>query len=238
MKKNGLIIIILILLISCNNNKKQTLLPKNEKINSVTNQSVDSIKLAKQYQQKDKNEKTDSIEDNNTYLKGGFSILYSTDENEQYLVYKKGKKTIDTIGRGSVGLLMKNIGYIVADFDDSFVFAHSFGSGNPHMIELYEKETAKNLIKEYSAFIDIDSTKQVLLYSENDVPKYSDKMILYDTKTKKKQNYEFPKEVFGEPEILNRIHLINVTDNTFTIEFEFNDYQEKKQKSTPADFAP
>ena len=232
MKNNNVIAFILfILLISCNYNKKQISVPKAEKINSVNNQNIDSTKLKEQYKPKIEDEEIDSTEENNdTYLKGGFSILYSTDENEQYLVYKKGEKIIDTIGGGSVGLLMKNIGYVVADFDNTFVFVHSFGSGNPHMVELYEKETAKNLIKEYSAFIDVDSTKQILLYSENDVPKPTDKMILYDTKKNIKENYDFPKEVFGEPEILNRIHLINITDKIFTIEYEFNDYQKTKRK--------
>lgn len=69
-----------------------------------------------------------------------------------------------------------------------------------------------------------------MLYSENDVPKAIDKMTLFDIKKREKRNYDFPKEVLDEPEILNRIHLINTSDKTFIIEYEFNDYRQKKQK--------
>ncbi len=68
------------------------------------------------------------------------------------------------------------------------------------------------------------------MYSENDVPKAIDKMTLFDIKKREKRNYDFPKEVLDEPEILNRIHLINTSDKTFIIEYEFNDYRQKKQK--------
>ncbi len=55
-------------------------------------------------------------------------------------------------------------------------------------------------------------------------------MTLFDIKKREKRNYDFPKEVLDEPEILNRIHLINTSDKTFIIEYEFNDYRQKKQK--------
>ena len=176
----------------------------------------------------------DSTEENNdTFLKGGFSIIYSTDHENQYLIYKKGKRIIDTLNSCSLGLPMKNLGYVISDFDNTFILGQSYGSGNPTVVELYEKETAKKLIKEYSAIIDVESINQILLYSENDVPKLTDKITLYDIKKGIKEKYDFPKEVYGEPEILNRIHLINISDKVFTIEYEFNDYRNtKRQKYT------
>lgn len=50
-------------------------------------------------------------------------------------------------------------------------------------------------------------------------------MTLYDVKKRTKLSYYFPKEVFGEAEILNRINLKEVTKENFTIEFEFDDYR-------------
>ena len=34
----------------------------------------------------------------------------------------------------------KNLGYIGADFKDSFAFVQSFGSGNPHSFQLVDKQ--------------------------------------------------------------------------------------------------
>lgn len=227
MKKIVILTLMFFVFLSCKTDKKKSNLIKDKKEISIISQTIDSSKNLKKINQKSENL---SEENNDIYLKGSFSILYSTDDELQYLVLKKGEKTIDTLNNCSIGLPLKNLGYVVFDFEDSFVFAQSFGSGNPHMIQFYEKETAQNLIKENSAIIDIDSTKQVLLYSENDVPKLNDRMTLFDTKNRKSKNYEFPKEVFGEAEILNRIHLVNLSEKEFIIEFEFNDYKQKKQK--------
>ena len=231
MKNTGILTLILFLILSCKTDKKQSLMPKSESTILETIQIIDSSKIKVENQKTENTKEKDSTDENyDTYLKGGFSILYSSNKDEQYLIYKKGEKIIDTISSGSVGLLMKNLGYVVADFDNTFVFVQSFGSGNPNMVELYEKETARNLIEQYSAIIDIDSTKQILLYSENDVPKRKDKMTLFDTKKRRKVKYEFPNELFDEPEILDRIKLKEITEKDFTIEFEFNDYTQHKEK--------
>lgn len=55
-------------------------------------------------------------------------------------------------------------------------------------------------------------------------------MTLFDIKARKKKTYDFPKEIFAEPEILNRIHITNITDKSFTIEYEFDEYNQRKQK--------
>jgi hypothetical protein len=158
-----------------------------------------------------------------TALIGGFSISFHYSKEDQYLLYQKGQKIIDTIGNCSLGLPYKNLGYVGADFDNSFVFVQSFGSGNPNYIQLYDKETANNLIPNGSAWIDVDKVKQVLLYSKADVPAPSDSMSLFDTKKNTNRQYAFPKEIFAEPQKLNRIHLTNVTDKIFTIEYEYKD---------------
>ena len=218
------------LILSCKSDKKKLALPKSKSEISIINHAIDSSKNTNIANQKVE----DSTEENSdTYLKNGFSIIYTTDDEDQYLIYKKGKRIIDTLNSCSVGLPIKNLGYVISDFDNTFILGQSYGSGNPTVVELYDKETAKKLIKEYSAIIDVDSTNQILLYSENDVPKLTDKMTLFDVKKNIKENYDFPKEVFGEPEILSRIHLINISDKTFTIEYEFNDYRNtKRQKYT------
>lgn len=165
-----------------------------------------------------------------TSLKGGFSILYSSDSINQFLIYKKKSVIIDTIGLCSKGLPYKTLGFVVADFKKTFIFAQSYGSRNPLMVQLYEKETAENLIKEGSALITVDDIKQIMMFSENDVPKLNDSLTLYDIKNNIKKNYEFPQEIFGEPEICNRIRLKSITNKNFVLEYELNDSQKIKQK--------
>jgi hypothetical protein len=77
----------------------------------------------------------------------------------------------------------------------------------------------------------VDALHQVLLYSKKDVPNEKDSMTLFDLKTMKEKNYSFPKEIFAEPEKLNRIELINVTDNTFKIKYTYNNWTETKTKT-------
>ena len=165
-----------------------------------------------------------------TTLKKGFIISYFYDSQFQYLFYKKENNIIDTLSVCSIQLPYKNLGYIGADFDNTFVLVKSYGSSNPHYISLYEKEKMKNLLSTGSALIDVDTINQVLLYSKNDVPNEGDNMTLYDTKTMIQKDYHFPNEIFNESEKLNRINLVNITDTTFTIEYKFNDKTETKKR--------
>jgi hypothetical protein len=168
--------------------------------------------------------------DYDTILKGGYSISFRIDDSMQYLYLKKGNKTITELSSISREMLSKNLGYVSADFTNYFVLVHSFGSGNPHYIELIKKSTGKNLLKDDATWIGVDTVKQVLLFSMADVPKEKDNMTLLDIKTMRQKDYHFPKEIFGEAEVLNRIELINVTDKTFTIKYRFKDWSIAKKK--------
>jgi hypothetical protein len=225
MKPYQLLASIFILTLSCNNNKSSNAVTSDTTKTITPKSFVDTSKQAtidSSYLNMVEQIKENPYSDNyDTIIKGGFSISYYHDKEDQYLIYKKGQKVIDTIGACSLGLLYKNLGYIGADFDKTFVFVNSFGGGNPHYIQLLDKETAKNLIPDGSAWVDVDTLKQVLLYSKADVPLEKDSMTLFDTKNMTQSEYAFPKEIFDEPEKLNRIRLIKVTDKTFTIEYEF-----------------
>lgn len=166
-----------------------------------------------------------------TKLKGGYSILYKVDKDLQYLYLRKGRKIISELSSCSRGLLQKNLGYVGADFTDYFVLVHSFGSGNPHEIELIKKQTGKNLLKNGSAWIDADETKEYLLYSENAVPRKKDKMILLNVKTGKKQYFRFPLDIFDTNGVLNRVNVREITDRQLIIEYDNgNETKVKKYK--------
>jgi len=87
----------------------------------------------------------------------------------------------DLNGGSSYGLPLKNIGYLGADFDSSFIFVQSFGSGNPHKIQLIDKKTGKELRK--GTWVDADEKEQVMLYIENE-HEQNEKLIIYDVKNK------------------------------------------------------
>lgn len=166
--------------------------------------------------------------DYDTVLKGGYTILFKTDDSLQYLYLKNGNKMITELSSCSKGLLYKNLGYVATDFKDYFVLAHSFGSGNPHIIELIKKSTGKNNIKEGAAWIDADEEKELLLYSENDVPSSKDKMILLNIKTGKKQYFSFPPDIFDEPSVLNRIKIEKASKNELVIKYDTEKGEKRK----------
>ena len=154
-----------------------------------------------------------------TTLKGGYTISFKVDDTLQYLYLKKGDRTIRKLASTSKGMLYKNLGYVGADFKDFFVLVHSFGSGNPHYIELIKKATGKNIIKEGSAWIDANETKEFLLYSDNDVPNPGNKMTLHNLRTGQKQFFNFPADIFGEPEILNRIRIHTLSGKQLVVKY-------------------
>ena len=165
---------------------------------------------------------TDDIEpyDYDTTLKGGYTISFRVDDSLQYLYLKKGKKTITELSSTSRGLPYKNLGYVGADFINFFVLVHSFGSGNPHYIELIKKTTGENVLKDGAAWIDVDKKKEFLLYSDNDVPDEKDKMTLFNIRTGQKQKFSFPTNIFDGPQVLNRIKITRLTDKQLVIKYD------------------
>ena len=158
--------------------------------------------------------------DYDTTLKVGYTISFKVDDSLQYLYLKKRSKTIIELASTSRGLLYKNLGYVGTDFKDYFVLVHSFGSGNPNYIELIKKSTGRNALKEGAAWIDVDKKKEFILYSDNDVPNSKNKMTLYNTRTRQKQFFSYPSDIFNEPQILNRIQISRLTDKQFVIKYD------------------
>jgi hypothetical protein len=169
--------------------------------------------------------------DYDTTLKGGYTISFKADDSLQYLYLKKGNKTIGELASTSKGMLYKSLGYVGADFMAYFVLVHSFGSGNPHQIELIKKTTGRNILKEGAVWIDKNEEKEILLYCDNDVPTPKDKMILFNLRTGKKQFFNFPSDIFSEPGILTRIQIEKVTDKQLVLKYDSKSGSKKKTYS-------
>jgi hypothetical protein len=172
-----------------------------------------SVSLSAQTTSKDEVEPYDY----DTTLKGGYTISLKVDDRVQYLYLKKGGRTITELAATSRGLPYKNLGYVGADFTSYFVLVHSFGSGNPHQIELIKKTTGENVLREGTAWIDADEKREFLLYCDNDIPNKKDKMILRNIRTGQKQFLSFPGDIFDEPDVLNRIQISKLTDKQLVI---------------------
>lgn len=135
--------------------------------------------------------KVDSIEQYSfdTLLSHGYHLSYrvypssKTDEVLQSLTLVKGKKDIKVLNEEDSEMLHKNLGYIGADFGDTFLFVYSFGAGNPHQIQLIEKKTGNELLN--GILVDVNEAEQVLLYI-TDLHEENEALILHDIKSKKK----------------------------------------------------
>jgi hypothetical protein len=158
--------------------------------------------------------------DYDSTLKGGYTISFRVNDSLQYLYLKKGNNTIIELSSTSRGLPYKNLGYIGADFTNYFVLVHSLGGSNPHYIDLIKKTTGKNVFKNAPAWIDADEKKEFLLYSDNDVPGKKDQMILYNLLTGKRQYFNFPRDIFDGPQVLNRIEISRLTDKQLVIKYD------------------
>lgn len=118
-----------------------------------------------------------------TILKGGYHIKHLVYKEKEYgsfvqsLYLYKNTVMIKELGSFSFGMPYKNIGYVVADFQNSFVMCYSYGGGNPHMMELVDKKTGK-ILKE-GTWVDTHEEQQILLYIQ-DEHKDSEQLKLYD----------------------------------------------------------
>lgn len=158
--------------------------------------------------------------DYQTELKGGYSISFKEKGDMQYLYLVKGRKTIAELSSASKVFLQKNLGYVGADFNDYFVLVHSFGSGNPHEIEIIHKQTGKNILNKTRFWVDVDNKRETVLYSLKGVPNKKDKMILLNMKTMKRNQLAFPTDIIEHPMIHSSIEIYKLTDKKLIIKYE------------------
>ncbi len=155
-----------------------------------------------------------------TRLIGGYRIVFETDGKEFKSLYLyRGSLRKAELSGVSCGMPHKNLGYVGVDFRNYFVLVQSFGAGNPHWIQLIRKSDGKNRVKAYSAWIDADVGRGLLMYSERKVPHLGDKFAILNVRTFRTEQYRFPDDIFGEPEVLNRIQDVIVNRSTVVVKY-------------------
>ncbi len=158
-----------------------------------------------------------------TKLEGGYRLVFKVKDDVMSLYLAKGRRTITELNSCSAGLPMKNLGYVAEDLNAKyFVFAQSFGSGNPHDIRLIEKSSGKNLLEPGAIWIDSFPNRSVLLYSPGVPRNFGDKIILFDVSNLTKRAFVLPKDIFDENEVYLRIHIANVTAKSLVINYQVN----------------
>lgn len=159
-----------------------------------------------------------------TRLKGGYRLVFRTDFEFMYLDLYKDSHMIKELTSFSCGLLHKNLGYIAADFDDTFVLAHSYGSGNPHEVEFFRKSDGANLLTEHNeaCWVGADEKNSVFIYSTDCVPEAGDTVTLLNLRDGKQTELGLPKAIFDGNEVLNRIEIGTITKDSVTLNFSDN----------------
>ncbi len=185
MRKKTFALLLFSILISCAKKKSEVINFSNNKNPIAKNISLKQTLRIEEL-------KKSEIEpyDFDTILKNGFHLSYrvykDTIENEtlQSLTLVNGKKDIKQISETSFPMLHKNLGYIGADFGETFLFVQSFGSGNPHEIQLIDKENGKVITT--GVLVGQNEIEKVLLYIKNEHEK-NEKLILLDIKNNKEK---------------------------------------------------
>jgi hypothetical protein len=157
-----------------------------------------------------------------TLLKGGYSIQFTIENNTQNL-YLKGNKIRKRIANCAIGSPYKALGYLVADFRDFFVLAHSFGSGNPTYIDLIEKTTGRNILDKNAMLVDANVDEGILFYSTEFYPAINDRLILVNIRSKQKKALKFPEKSIGLSLLESEISIVKVTAEEVAIKYKGND---------------
>ena len=185
MKKSIYLLILFSILLSCNP-KKEIDEEQQTESNQILKKSI--LKKSTEIPKVEKSEFEPY--DFDTILKNNFHISYrvynDTLENGilQSLTLVKGTKDIKQISETSYPMLHKNLGYIGADYGSSFLFIQSYGSGNPHEIQLIKKENGEIITK--GVLVDQNEIEKIILYIKNEHQE-NEKLILLDIKNSKEK---------------------------------------------------
>ena len=106
------------------------------------------------------------------YLKHNVFRSHKSKQFLQSLTLMNADSSIREFDSFSYGLPYKNIGYIGADFKNSFAYVQSYGSGNPHDLKLIEKQTGQILAE--GIWVDANEKEEVIVFLYNDTLKIYD----------------------------------------------------------------
>lgn len=161
-----------------------------------------------------------------TLLSKGYYLSYKVFLDSFYDYHKMQSLTlmnngvkIKEISGCSHGLIHKNLGYIINDFDSLFLFGQSFGSGNPHLIALIEKSSGNESLRAFYT----DLKGDILLYNTFEKDSLPHELRVLDLKTnldipiKEFDNYNY---AYDEDYFADGKEIDSVSTNNYWLSFE------------------
>ncbi|UKN01333.1 hypothetical protein K6119_16520 [Paracrocinitomix mangrovi] len=137
-----------------------------------------------------------------TSLSGGYHLSYRVDtlyeESMQYLLLMKNNKLVDTISGMSLGLIFRNLGFIIADYNDFFLFGNSFSFGSQNNCSLIQKSNGKTVCSGF--FLENSVEDNWFMYTSDDVMDGLDTLFYIDMTTLKAEYFPVPEILWGNSE--------------------------------------
>ncbi|MDF7800825.1 hypothetical protein P4C99_15225 [Pontiellaceae bacterium B1224] len=164
-----------------------------------------------------------------TNLSHGYSLSYrvyrdvSDDHVMQCLTLVRGNQDIKKLSGMSYGLLQKNLGYIGADFDDTFLFVQSWGGGNPHDIQLIDKATGAIITE--GTWVSVNEEEGLFLYL-HDIFESTAELRLYDTRNKKETVIDVRDPIINLRTVWDSWSEISVSNSPFSDEYILDYWRE------------
>ena len=160
--------------------------------------------------------------DLDTVLKSGYYLKFRIDSDKQSLFLVNGHE-IAEIASSSLGLPFRMLGYKISDFPQQFVFGHSNGTGNPVDIELIDKKTGSNLIKQGSIFLDADETNELLLYAGDNFRVEKENIFLFDAKKNITRSIVLPSTIRRHSGMLESIQIDTIFNRSIILSVTLED---------------
>ena len=238
---NVLILNILLIVISCSQStteselsNKDSLLDKktenflNQEGTKVSHEGIVSDKNEEQNWSIEQLQKEFPYDRFDTILSNGYhlSFSYFKDDGEisKCLILKKGTKFIDTLNVMGAFAPDKNLGYIGGDFKDYFAFVQSYGSGNPHEMQLLTKATGDTIRAGY--IVMSHKSPELLFYEDH----RDEKLKIFDFSNNKDIDISDLKIDCSTWQLSDMLHIDSITKDEIFLEFEYFDGNKLKYK--------
>lgn len=149
-------------------------------------------------------------------LKGGYITCYGADDSMKYFYLRHGD-TLHLLRQQPVNAPAWGLGVLEKDFEEYFLTMIDNGNGVRPTYQLFEKRTGKNMLGnnlEASDYRELGGTL-FLLFIESHGPDDRSEIVLFNTKTSKKDFFSVP----GQLPDLWQVEIVSLSRNKLTVEF-------------------
>jgi hypothetical protein len=126
-------------------------------------------------------------------LKGAYITCYGIDDSIKYFYLMHGK-ILHLLNKTPINTSTWGLGTLKKDFANSFMTQLDNGNGCPSSYQLFDKKTGSNILGKYVQAISYTYFKDTLfmLYDNRAKNRKLDSITLFNTTTKRKEDYKLP----------------------------------------------